>query len=117
MKKLLMLLCSMLCMVLPSLSPADMQEVHPRDLAAAWQDVRKRASPEQKTIPVRDRAAALELLQKLGVVRVPEDGVKLSSDGLTIIVKPGERESGVFYILQSQDAAGTACEIRIVPEK
>lgn len=116
MKKLLVLLSALLCMALPPLSLADMQEIHPRQLAAGWQEVLRLVPDGQKTIRVRDKAAALEILLNLGASGVPEDGVKLSWEGLAVTVKRGEKGSGVFYVLQAQDKEGAIREIRIVPQ-
>ena len=39
MKRLLIMLSAVLCMALPPLSRAEMQQREPRQLAAAWQEV------------------------------------------------------------------------------
>ena len=78
MKKLLITLSAVLCMVLPSLSPAEMRQREPRQLAAAWQEVKKQMADDGKTIRVRDGIQALELLAELGIFSVPADGVRLS---------------------------------------
>ena len=49
MKKLLITLSAVLCMVLPSLSPAEMRQREPRQLAAAWQEVKKQMADDGKT--------------------------------------------------------------------
>lgn len=54
MKKPLIILSAVLCMVLPSLSPAEMRQREPRQLAAAWQEVKKQIADDGKTIRVRD---------------------------------------------------------------
>lgn len=115
MKRFLMILSAILCMALPPLSLAEMQQREPGQLAAAWQDVKKQISGDDRTIRVRDRAKALELLAELGVVSVPEDGVRLSRGSLTIIVRPGNRENGVFYVLTVTEEDGTSREVKLVP--
>lgn len=115
MKKFLMILSAVLCMVLPPLSLAEMQQREPARLASAWQDVKKQISDDGQTIPVRDGAKALELLAELGVTSVPEDGVKLSRSGLTIVVRRGNREDGVFYVLTVTEEGGTSREVKLVP--
>ena len=65
MKKPLIILSAVLCMVLPSLSPAEMRQREPRQLAAAWQEVKKQIADDGKTIRVRDGIQALELLADL----------------------------------------------------
>ena len=67
MKKPLIILSAVLCMVLPSLSPAEMRQQEPRQLAAAWQEVKKQMADDGKTIRVRDGIQALELLAELGI--------------------------------------------------
>ena len=52
MKKPLIILSAVLCMVLPSLSPAEMRQREPRQLAAAWQEVKKQIADDGKTIRV-----------------------------------------------------------------
>ncbi|MBT8779054.1 hypothetical protein [Akkermansia muciniphila] len=115
MKRLLMMLAAVLCMALPPLSQAEMQQREPGQLAAAWQDVKKQISGDGQTIRVRDGARALELLGELGVVSVPEDGVKLSRGTLTIIVTRGKKEDGVFYVLTVTEEDRTRREVRLVP--
>ena len=84
MKKPLIILSAVLCMVLPSLSPAEMRQREPRQLAAAWQEVKKQIADDGKTIRVRDGIQALELLAELGISSVPADGVRLSRGSLTV---------------------------------
>lgn len=48
MKKPLIILSAVLCMVLPSLSPAEMRQREPRQLAAAWQEVKKQIADDGK---------------------------------------------------------------------
>lgn len=115
MKRFLMILSAVLCMALPPLSLAEMQQREPGQLAAAWQDVKKQISGDGQTIRVRDGARALELLAELGVASVPEDGVKLSRGGLTIVVRRGNREDGVFYVLTVTEEDGNSREVKIVP--
>lgn len=115
MKRLLMILSAVLCMALPPLSLAEMQQREPGQLAAAWQDVKKQISGDGQTIRVRDGARALDVLAELGVASVPEDGVKLSRGGLTIVVRRGNREDGVFYVLTVTEEDGTSREVKIVP--
>lgn len=115
MKRLLMMLSAVLCMTLPPLSQAEMQQREPVQLAAAWQDVKKQISGDGQTIRVRDGAKALELLAKLDVFSVPEDGVKLSRGALTIIVTPGKKEDRVFYMLTVTEEDGTRREVKLVP--
>lgn len=115
MKRLLMILSAVLCMALPPLSLAEMQQREPGQLAAAWQDVKKQISGDGQTIRVRDGARALDVLAELGVASVPEDGVKLSRGGLTIVVRRGNREDGVFYVLTVTEEDGTSREVKLVP--
>lgn len=115
MKRFLMILSSVLCMALPPLSLAEMQQREPGQLAAAWQDVKKQISGDGQTIRVRDGARALDVLAELGVASVPEDGVKLSRGGLTIVVRRGNREDGVFYVLTVTEEDGTSREVKLVP--
>uniref|UniRef100_UPI003FD8CC86 hypothetical protein n=1 Tax=Akkermansia muciniphila TaxID=239935 RepID=UPI003FD8CC86 len=99
MKKLLITLSAVLCMVLPSLSPAEMRQREPRQLAAAWQEVKKQMADDGKTIRVRDGIQALELLAELGIFSVPAAGVRLSGGRLTIVVSQGKKADGVFYVM------------------
>lgn len=115
MKRFLMILSAVLCMALPPLSLAEMQQREPGQLAAAWQDVKKQISGDGQTIRVRDGARALDVLAELGVASVPEDGVKLSRGGLTIVVRRGNREDGVFYVLTVTEEDGTSREVKLVP--
>ena len=115
MKRLLIMLSAMLCMALPPLSRAEMQQREPGQLAAAWRDVKKQISGDGQTIRVRDGARALELLGKLGVFSVPEDGVKLSRGSLTITVTRGKKEDRVFYVLAVTEEDGTRREVKLVP--
>ena len=115
MKKLLITLSAVLCMVLPSLSPAEMRQREPRQLAAAWQEVKKQMADDGKTIRVRDGIQALELLAELGIFSVPADGVRLSCGSLTIVVTPGTEEDGVFYVLAVKEEGGASLEVKMVP--
>ena len=112
MKRLLIMLSAVLCMALPPLSQAEMQQ---RQLAAAWQEVKKQISGDGQSIRVRDGARALELLEELGVFSVPEDGVKLSRGSLTITVTRGKKEDRVFYVLAVTEEDGTRREVKLVP--
>ena len=114
MKRLLIMLSAVLCMALP-LSRAEMQQREPRQLAAAWQEVKKQISGDGQSIRVRDGARALELLEELGVFSVPEDGVKLSRGSLTITVTRGKKEDRVFYVLAVTEEDGTRREVKLVP--
>ena len=107
MKKPLIILSAVLCMVLPSLSP--------RQLAAAWQEVKKQIADDGKTIRVRDGIQALELLAELGISSVPADGVRLSRGSLTIVVTRGKKEDGVFYVLAVKEEGGASLEVKMVP--
>lgn len=106
MKKPLIILSAVLCMVLPSLSPAEMRQREPRQLAAAWQEVKKQIADDGKTIRVRDGIQALELLAELGISSVPADGVRLSRGSLTIVVTRGKKEDGIFtcWLLRKKGA-------------
>lgn len=115
MKKLLITLSAVLCMVLPSLSPAEMRQREPRQLAAAWQEVKKQMADDGKTIRVRDGIQALELLAELGICSVPADGVRLSCGSLTIVVTHGRKEDGVFYVLAVKEEGGASLEVKMVP--
>ena len=64
MKKPLIILSAVLCMVLPSLSPAEMRQREPRQLAAAWQEVKKQIADDGKTIRVRDGIQARDSLRR-----------------------------------------------------
>lgn len=114
MKKLLIILSAALCMALPSLSPAEMQQREPRQLAAAWQEVKKQISGDGRTIRVRDGIQALEILAELGVSSVPEDGVRLSCGSLTIVVTRGKKEDGAFYVLSVTEDGGASREVKLV---
>ncbi len=96
MKKPLIILSAVLCMVLPSLSPAEMRQREPRQLAAAWQEVKKQIADDGKTIRVRD-------------------GVRLSRGSLTIVVTHGKKEDGVFYVLAVKEEGGASLEVKMVP--
>lgn len=96
MKKPLIILSAVLCMVLPSLSPAEMRQREPRQLAAAWQEVKKQIADDGKTIRVRD-------------------GVRLSRGSLTIVVTRGKKEDGVFYVLAVKEEGGASLEVKMVP--
>lgn len=96
MKRLLITMSAVLCMALPSLSPAEMRQQEPRQLAAAWQEVKKQIADDGQTIRVRDGIQALELLAELGISSVPEDGVRLSRGSLTIVVTRGKKRTGFF---------------------
>ena len=50
MKRLLITMSAVLCMALPSLSPAEMRQQEPRQLAAAWQEVKKQIADDGQTI-------------------------------------------------------------------
>ena len=115
MKKPLIILSAVLCMVLPSLSPAEMRQREPRQLAAAWQEVKKQIADDGKTIRVRDGIQALELLAELGISSVPADGVRLSRGSLTIVVTRGKKEDGVFYVLAVKEEGGANLEVKMVP--
>lgn len=106
MKRLLIMLSAVLCMALPPLSRAEMQQREPRQLAAAWQEVKKQISGDGQTIRVRDGARALELLEELGVFSVPEDGVKLSRGSLTLPSRAGRRRTGCFMCWPSRKRTG-----------
>ena len=114
MKKPLIILSAVLCMVLPSLSPAEMRQREPRQLAA-WQEVKKQIADDGKTIRVRDCIQALELLAELGISSVPADGVRLSRGSLTIVVTRGKKEDGVFYVLAVKEEGGASLEVKMVP--
>ena len=111
MKKPLIILSAVLCMVLPSLSPAEMRQREPRQLAAAWQQI----ADDGKTIRVRDGIQALELLAELGISSVPADGVRLSRGSLTIVVTRGKKEDGIFYVLAVKEEGGASLEVKMVP--
>ncbi len=115
MKRLLITMSAVLCMALPSLSPAEMRQQEPRQLAAAWQDVKKQIADDGQTIRVRDGIQALELLAELGISSVPEDGVRLSRGSLTIVVTRGKKEDGVFYVLAVKEEGGASLEVKMVP--
>lgn len=115
MKKPLIILSAVLCMVLPSLSPAEMRQREPRQLAAAWQEVKKQIADDGKTIRVRDGIQALELLAELGISSVPADGVRLSRGSLTIVVTRGKKEDGIFYVLAVKEEGGASLEVKMVP--
>ena len=102
-------------MVLPSLSPAEMRQREPRQLAAAWQEVKKQIADDGKTIRVRDGIQALELLAELGISSVPADGVRLSRGSLTIVVTRGKKEDGIFYVLAVKEEGGASLEVKMVP--
>lgn len=87
------------CMFLSVPAHAGMQEMHPHSLAAAWQIVKKQMSADGQTLFVQDRAAALDLLNRLGVSMVPEEGVRLEKDGCIIVIRPGGKDSSIFYKL------------------
>lgn len=114
MKRLLIILSAALFMALPSLSIAGMQQREPRQLAAAWQAVKKQISSDGQTIRVRDGAQALELLAELGVSSVPEDGVRLSCGHLAITVRRGRKEDGVFYVLAVTEEGGASREVKLI---
>ena len=114
MKKPLIILSAVLCMVLPSLSPAEMRQREPRQLAAAWQEVKKQIADDGKTIRVRDGIQALELLAELGISSVPADGVRLSRGSL-IVVTRGKKEDGIFYVLAVKEEGGASLEVKMVP--
>ena len=95
--------------------PVGLKVREPGQLAAAWRDVKKQISGDGQTIRVRDGARALELLGKLGVFSVPEDGVKLSRGSLTITVTRGKKEDRVFYVLAVTEEDGTRREVKLVP--
>ncbi|WP_297408377.1 hypothetical protein [uncultured Akkermansia sp.] len=115
MKRLLITMSAVLCMALPSLSPAEMRQQEPRQLAAAWQEVKKQIADDGQTIRVRDGIQALELLAELGISSVPEDGVRLSRGSLTIVVTRGKKEDGVFYVLAVKEEGGARLEVKMVP--
>ena len=115
MKKPLIILSAVLCMVLPSLSPAEMRQREPRQLATAWQEVKKQIADDGKTIRVRDGIQALELLAELGISSVPADGVRLSRGSLTIVVTRGKKEDGIFYVLAVKEEGGASLEVKMVP--
>ena len=115
MKKPLIILSAVLCMVLPSLSPAEMRQREPRQLAAAWQEVKKQIADDGKTIRVRDGIQALEILAELGISSVPADGVRLSRGSLTIVVTRGKKEDGIFYVLAVKEEGGASLEVKMVP--
>lgn len=115
MKRLLIVLSAVLCMALPALSPAEMQQRDPRQLAAAWQGVKKQISGDGQIIRVRDGIQALEVLAELGVFSVPADGVRLSCGSLTIVVMRGKKEDGVFYVLTVTEEGGASLEVKLVP--
>lgn len=115
MKRLLIILSAVLCMALPSLSLAEMQQREPRQLAAAWQEVKKRISDDGRTIRVRDGVQALEILAELGVSSVPADGVRLSRGHLSIVVTPGKKEDGALYVLTVTEEGGASREVKLVP--
>ncbi len=106
MKKPLIILSAVLCMVLPSLSPAEMRQREPRQLAAAWQEVKKQIADDGKTIRVRDGIQALELLA---------ERVRLSRGSLTIVVTRGKKEDGIFYVLAVKEEGGASLEVKMVP--
>ena len=60
MKRLLIMLSAVLCMALPPLSRAEMQQREPGQLAAAWRDVKKQISGDGQTIRVRDAPGRLD---------------------------------------------------------
>ena len=105
MKRLLITMSAVLCMALPSLSPAEMRQQEPRQLAA----------DDGLTLRVRDGIQALELLAELGISSVPEDGVRLSRGSLIIVVTRGKKEDGVFYVLAVKEEGGASLEVKMVP--
>lgn len=115
MKRLLIMLSAVLCMALPPLSLADMQEIHPRQLAAGWQEVKKQISGDGQTIRVRDGIQALEVLVELGVSAITADGVRLSHGSLTIVVTRGKKEDGVLYVLTVTEDGDVSREVKLVP--
>lgn len=115
MKRLLIVLSAVLCMAMPSLSLAEMQQRDPGQLAAAWQEVKKQISDDGQTIRVRDGIQALEVLAELGVSSVPADGVRLSRGSLTIVVPRGKKEDGVLYVLTVTEDGDASREVKLVP--
>ena len=86
-----------------------------RQLAAAWQEVKKKLADDGKTIRVRDGIQALELLAELGSSSGPADGVRLSRGSLTIVVTRGKKEDGIFYVLAVKEEGGASLEVKMVP--
>ena len=115
MKKLLITLSAVLCMVLPSLSPAEMRQREPRQLAAAWQEVKKQMADDGKTIRVRDGIQALELLAELGIF------FRSGGRRQAVLRQPDhcghareERGRG-FYVLAVKEEGGVSLEVKMVP--
>lgn len=122
MKTLITLLAIFWCMALLSVSHALPQDMHPGNLPAAWNTMKKqqRLTASNREIRVDDRLDALALLQKLGVTTDPQVRVELSKDGYVIVLIPGKllpaKAGGVlvFYELHVTEPGKSAYIVRIV---